>query len=44
MHIQSQMNEIKISSIDHLSGVKNVQATDWRRRYGRDGAQPCAQH
>lgn len=27
-----------------LTGVNNVKATDRRRRYGSDGAQPCAQH
>ena len=26
------------------TGVNNVKATDRRRRYGRDGTQPCAQH
>ena len=31
-------------AVPHLTGVCNVQATDRRRRYGSDGAQPCAQH
>lgn len=33
-----------MAGFPHLTGVCNVQATDRRRRYGSDGAQPRAQH